>query len=43
VVDGLHAASMVAAALTWPRYRRPALTSAAVATASAVVTARMIS
>jgi hypothetical protein len=43
VVDGLHAATMVAAALIWPRYRRPALTSAAVATASAVVTQRMIS
>jgi hypothetical protein len=38
-VESLHAASMGAAALAWPRYRRPALTSAAVATASAVVTA----
>jgi hypothetical protein len=38
-VDGLHAASMIAAALAWPRYRRAALTSAAVAVASAVVTA----
>lgn len=38
-VDAVHAASMVAAALAWPRYRRPALTSAGVATASAVVTA----
>jgi hypothetical protein len=38
-VDAVHAASMVAAALIWPRYRRPALTSAGVATASAVVTA----
>lgn len=38
-VDVVHAASMVAAALIWPRYRRPALTSAGVATASAVVTA----
>ena len=38
MVDGLHAASMVAAALAWPRYRRPALTSAAVAAGAAVVT-----
>ena len=43
VVDGLHAATMVVAALAWPRYRRPALTSAAVATGSAVATLRMIS
>jgi hypothetical protein len=38
VVDGLLSASMVAAALAWPRYRRPALTSAAIATGSAAVT-----
>ena len=36
VVDGLHAASMVAAAVIWPGYRRAALTSAAVAGTSAV-------
>lgn len=34
-VDALHASSMIGAALVWPRYRRAALTSAAVATASA--------
>jgi hypothetical protein len=34
-VDVLHATSMVAAALIWPGYRRAALTSAAVAAASA--------
>jgi len=34
-VDVLHATSMVAAALIWPAYRRAALTSAAVAAASA--------
>jgi len=34
-VDALHATSMVGAAIVWPRYRRAALTSAAVATASA--------
>jgi hypothetical protein len=37
-VDALHAASMVAAAARWPRYRRAALISAGVATASALVT-----
>lgn len=37
VVDGLHAASMLAAARWWPRYRQPALTSAAVAGSSAVI------
>jgi hypothetical protein len=35
-VDALHAASMVAAAVIWPGYRRAALTSAAVAGGSAV-------
>jgi hypothetical protein len=35
-VDVLHATSMVAAAVIWPGYRRAALTSAAVATTSAV-------
>jgi hypothetical protein len=33
--DVMHAVSMVAAALVWPEYRRPALTSAAAATGSA--------
>lgn len=33
--DGLHAASMVAAAMVWSRYRRPALVSAAVAATTA--------
>ena len=37
VVDALHAASMLGAAQWWPRYRQPALTSAAVAAGSAVV------
>ncbi len=37
VVDALHAGSMLAAARWWPRYRRPALASAAVAGSSAVV------
>ena len=36
-VDAAHAASMLAAAKVWPRYRRAALISAASATASAVV------
>ncbi|MGZ4509209.1 MAG: hypothetical protein ACXVX8_18510 [Blastococcus sp.] len=43
VTDALHAASMVAAALIWPEYRRPALTSggvAAVSAATAVSAAR---
>ena len=34
-VDVLHAASVVAASVVWPGYRRAALTSAAVASASA--------
>lgn len=34
--DALHAASMAAAAVLWPRYRRPALTSGAIAAGSAV-------
>ena len=37
--DALHAASMVAAAVVWPEYRRPALASAGVATASVVLSA----
>ena len=36
-VDALHAASMLAAAVRWPGYRRVALASAAVAGASAAV------
>jgi hypothetical protein len=35
--DALHAASMVAAAVIWPRYRRSALVSAGVATAAAAL------
>ena len=42
-VDVLHATSMVAAALIWPGYRRAALTSAAVAAASAVAGALVLS
>ena len=38
-VDAVHAASMVGAAALWPQYRRAALTSAAVATTAAVLTA----
>lgn len=37
VVDGLHGASMVAAAAVWPRYRRSALTSAGLAFLSCAV------
>ena len=37
--DALHAASMVAAAVLWPEYRRSALASAGIATASAVLSA----
>jgi hypothetical protein len=37
--DVLHALSMLAAAGAWPGYRRPALTSAALAAASALATA----
>lgn len=36
-VDGLHAASMVAAAIIWPPQRRAASVSAASATSSAVL------
>ena len=36
-VDGLHALSMLAAAVVLPRYRRPGLAGAAIATASAVL------
>jgi len=41
-VDVLHAASMVAAAVIWPGYRRAALTSAAVASASAAAGALVL-
>ena len=37
-VDGLHAASMLAAVRLWPRYRRAALTSAAISAVSGAVT-----
>lgn len=39
VVDGLHAASMLGAAVAFPSYRRAALCSAALAGASALATA----
>ncbi|ACV80000.1 hypothetical protein [Nakamurella multipartita] len=42
VVDVLHATSMIAAALIWPRYRRAALGSAAVAGASAAAGALVL-
>jgi hypothetical protein len=42
-VDVLHATSMIAAALIRPGYRRAALTSAAVAAASAVAGALVLS
>ncbi len=42
VVDVLHAASMVAAAVIWPGYRRAALASAAVAGTSAVAGALIL-
>jgi hypothetical protein len=41
-VDLLHGASMVAAAVIWPGYRRPALTSATVAGASAAAGALIL-
>ena len=41
-VDVLHATSMVAAAVIWPGYRRAALTSAAVAGASAAAGALIL-
>ncbi|WP_426592368.1 hypothetical protein ACPPVS_11325 [Cellulomonas sp. McL0617] len=41
VVDAVHALSMLALAWSSPRYRRAALTSAAVAVASGVVTLRV--
>jgi hypothetical protein len=37
LVDGLHAASMVLAAVVWPQYRRAAAISAATAAASAAL------
>ena len=37
VVDALHALSMVGAALRWPRYRRAALASGALAALAATV------
>jgi hypothetical protein len=41
-IDTLHAASMVVAPLLWPTYRRAALSSAAMATASAVAGALIL-
>jgi len=41
-VEVLHATSMVTAAVIWPGYRRAALTSAAVAAASAVAGALIL-
>jgi hypothetical protein len=41
-VDVLHGVSMVAVAVIWPGYRRAALTSAAVATTSAVAGALIL-
>jgi hypothetical protein len=38
VVDGLHAASMIGAAIAFPAYRRAALVSAAIAGGSAIAT-----
>lgn len=42
VVDALHATSMIAAALIWPRYRGAALGSAAVAGTSAAAGALVL-
>lgn len=42
VVDLLHASSMLALSVFWTAYRRPALSSAAVATASAVAGAAVL-
>jgi hypothetical protein len=42
VVDLAHAASMLAAARVWPRYRRAAMVSAGSAGASAVASALLI-
>lgn len=41
VVDGLHAASMGAAALIWPEYRKAELVSAGVAVGSAMLSSRI--
>jgi hypothetical protein len=38
-IDNVHAATMVAAAFTWPSYRRAALVSGGFASCSAVATA----
>ncbi len=38
-VDGLHALTMVAAAVRWPRYRRVSVASGAVAVASGMLAA----
>lgn len=41
-VDGLHALTMVAAAVRWPRYRRVAVASGAVAVASLLLSSLSI-
>lgn len=40
-VDSIHAVSMIAAAVHWPAYRRPALLNAAAASGSAAITAAL--
>ena len=42
VTDALHAASMLAVAAFWPRYRKAALTSATIAGASGIVGATIV-
>lgn len=42
VVDGVHALTMVAAAVRWPRYRRAAVVSGAVAVVSGVLAGRAV-
>lgn len=42
IVDLLHASSMLALSVFWTAYRRPALSSAAVATASALAGAAVL-
>lgn len=41
-VDVLHASSMIVLAVVWPRYRRVAVSSAAIATATAVAGAAIL-
>ena len=42
VVDALHASSMLAVAAFWPRYRKAALTSAAIAGTSGIIGAAIV-